>query len=257
MRELPSLIFDKLLIFVISVVHVASCPDNLAERALGCMHEYNTLASSLTSRGQTFFSGHDVETIRSLCQHLKKDIRCAFHIKSSCPEAEWHIIENTVSSYASVYELCMYDNLFDVYARHQTCFQRIRPDTHLCYEEYRTSTDHLLDSVYKGNTDAKKIMCSHYYILGDCIDAETLRQCSPEAAQLADYLIPPSIAKSELCVEVATTTPISQPVADDHYEISQKTEDSLHIQNEASTITLAFSQLLSTFILHRTLLFIS
>jgi len=183
-----------------------------------CMVGYNDLLSSLQIRQQKFYSGLDVETIRQTCQSLRDSVSCMkSEISSQCPDNTNidAIIEPVVSDLMNVVKLCSYQNLYEVYARHMSCYQRhvVLSSSEACYHTYRRQTDNIMQRVHQGQSDATKQMCLDYKSLVDCIKSQVDSHCTSSASELTELLVAPSIQLSEQCTEEQTTTTLKPTVA--------------------------------------------
>merc|ERR1712179_389082 len=119
---------ERILVLVIAgIAHVYGnhCPEDVPGDTEKCLHQYNSQVDALTSSGQNFYTGVDVEQLRLICRYLQDSARCAHNIKQNCPDTEHADIETVLSEHIAIAEMCSYPNFFEVYARNQFCFMRL------------------------------------------------------------------------------------------------------------------------------------
>ena len=67
---LPKNLTKFLSCFVIGIAHVYGnhCPEDVPGDTEKCLHQYNSQVDALTSSGQNFYTGVDVEQLRLICR---------------------------------------------------------------------------------------------------------------------------------------------------------------------------------------------
>lgn len=182
---------------------------------------------------QKFYSGLDVEYIRQICESLHSSVSCMRQkLSRQCADHSNldSILEPGISDLINVAKLCQYSNLYEVYARHMSCYQRqaVQHSSQTCYSTYRQQTDSIMSRVIQKHTHSLQQMCLHYTTLVSCIRSHVKSHCTPAASELTELLVAPSINMSEHCTELPPTTVIpTSPVLHSRQAGYQNTEDTV------------------------------
>lgn len=188
---------------------VAACPTDVQTYANGCFVEYNTQLKHIQEHDRQFFSGVDVENLRSLCSKYESAIFCIQGLHKECPpQTSSQIdVDKLVSfdgSQTELSELCKDDKILEVYARNQNCFI-----IHGQYSEqcFKRAMDINISAIKDVSKKPLNQFCSDMKSLNSCISTNILLKCGKEAESLVDILLKASIKRSAEC---AYTVPLSQ-----------------------------------------------
>lgn len=192
----PSL--ERCLLVVIAVLPAlleAACPGSVKQRTLDCRTNYDTQVKGLLA-DRTFYSGLDAETIRNICNSVKRTLKCAQDLKAECHDSQ---IDSALSDLKSIAELCVYPHVFEVYARNQNCFLEQSASSRRCYEDYHERQQTVLERIHNGDDTSLDRLCSLQASLLRCIRANVRSNCNEEATRLVSVLVKPSLKLSERC----------------------------------------------------------
>lgn len=205
----------------------AACPDDVTYSTNACLTNYNTLADALIRRDETFYSGVDVETIRSICEAFRVSMHCAHNIKINCPEREHAAIEEVVSDYFNIAKLCARPKLIEDYAKNQFCYTRLAASTETCFQTYESQVEDIQHLVDDGNKDALGTMCDYFHSFEACVRSHVQLNCGDPAAHLVAVLVPPSVPHSQHCrIEEILSTTTTTTMRTTKTKVSVETNDS-------------------------------
>ncbi|KAK3101399.1 hypothetical protein FSP39_003246 [Pinctada imbricata] len=187
---------------------MAECPSNPQRSAFSCFTEYNTQLLNMQKSRGTLFSGVDVEILRAFCSSYNRAMNCIRRLKSNCPENEQRRIDVTLYNLEGarneLSELCGDDKIYEIYARHMTCFQSAGPYSEQCFEDIMNTTIRLMKRI-----DDKGLhqLCNDLHLTLRCIRSNIDLNCGKEAASLVNVLVKPMVRRSTKCDEYVKILP--------------------------------------------------
>lgn len=201
-------------LFWLCRICMASCPLDVQTYTTDCFGIYNTNLDHIQMTDQTFFLGVHIEDLRLLCSSYQAAVRCVRKLHDQCsPEKHNDIrvalisLENTQTEPS---QLCKDDNMFDVYARSQSCFTTNHDYSERCF---KISMGMNVSSINQVTNKPLNQFCSELKSLNTCISNNTQLKCGKEAKSLVDVLIRASIKRSTECDNIV---PLSQASSPDH-----------------------------------------
>lgn len=208
-----------------------TCRSNDVElQSRDCMSEFYSQLDALTNH--QFFTGVDVEIIRSVCSWFQTSVMCLRALRDQCPRAmSDEFVDSLVEPHLSLHELCIHPEFYEQYAMRQTCFHRVRTQSENCWTHFRSTTADLAveisssssSTVVARSTDPRRQAALHQYCsrlrsLQTCVKAAVHKACKKLAAGLVDVLVRASVELSPHCSAADDVTsrhaPTSTPGVD-------------------------------------------
>lgn len=180
----------------------SECPSDVQSSTSQCLTDYEAHARAQTDEFDqiNFYTGIDAENIRSICKTLFKSMRCVVQIQHSCPKREHSKIITVVEGpLVNVAQLCHYENLYELYSRHQYCFARVKAESNACYNEFTRQTASLTQDLEVPDHHVSQSYCRHFDTFLNCVKNNFRQNCGTEAANLTDQLVKSSIRHSNIC----------------------------------------------------------
>ncbi|XP_052073386.1 uncharacterized protein LOC127711389 [Mytilus californianus] len=176
------------------------CPSNVQREAFSCFAGYSTQLLNMQKSSETLFTGVDVELLRAFCSSYIQSMTCVDTLKKKCPSTLHEKIEVTLFHFEGareeLSELCKDDALYEVYARHMTCFLTSGSYSERCFEDTMNTSVRLMSRF-----DDKSLpqLCRDFRKTLNCIQTKIKRRCNEEAAGLVPILVKPMVRRSNLC----------------------------------------------------------
>lgn len=215
-----------------------SCPSNVQREAFSCFSGYSTQLLNMQKSTETLFTGVDVELLRAFCSSYVQSMNCIEDLKVSCPLNLHTKIDITLINFDGakdeLEELCRDDALYEVYARHMTCFLNYGSYSERCFEDTMNTTVRLMKRI-----DDKSLpqLCGDFRKVLNCIRSNIERSCGQEAANLVPVLVKPMVRRSNLCDlnsddrKEPTTTTMTQTTTEDTI-ITDSLHRSIKVRNK-------------------------
>ncbi|KAK3103521.1 hypothetical protein FSP39_019833 [Pinctada imbricata] len=195
---------------------VPTCPGNVKVAASTCFANYKQHYVNIQKRENTLFTGVDVEILRSFCSSYIDAMKCITDLKSRCASNSKFQINSTLADFDVAVDelssLCLNDVVYEVYARHRTCFEMNKAYSMRCFDNIMNTSVRLLRRIDHKPLDE---FCGDMKKLLSCIGNNIERNCNREAASLVEKLVKPMIRRSSQCDYYETSPPrYGEPTAE-------------------------------------------
>ncbi|KAL5013468.1 hypothetical protein ScPMuIL_007738 [Solemya velum] len=222
-RKVSILISHKVDVKILFPFSVCGCPSNVQQKAFSCFRDYSTQLLNMHKSSRKLFSGVDVETLRAFCSSYISAMDCIAVLKSNCPEDVHSDIDftliNVEGAYKELSELCHDDNIYEIYARHQTCFREEGDMSEWCYKQNMNISIRFMSKI---DNRALEELCGDINKVQACIKPNIESKCGPEAVKLVEILVKPMIRGSTQC-DYRVEQPLGRPPVTDDSKSGVKT----------------------------------